>query len=188
MRHKYQTRAIVVARHPFGEAATLLILLTDHLGLLSVRAAGLRKSQSKLAHALQTLSESDLMLVRGKEGWRLVGAILVTPHAQGLEKAGRTRAARLADLTLRLIKGEAPDTEVFKTYAGFVQALPTLSEDLAEAAECLAALRVLRALGFDAGTELGESSEYDRDTLLMASMSRDDLISRVNRGIAASGL
>lgn len=177
-----------MARHPLAEAGSLLVLLTDHLGLLTVRAAGLRKSQSKLAHALQTLSESDLMLVRGREGWRLTGAILVTPHAPILAKAARNRAARLGDLMLRLVRGESPDRELFVAYAGFVRALPTLSEEHAETAECLASLRVLRALGFDAGDSFGEPHQYDEPTLALAHSVRSDLLSRVNRGLAASGL
>jgi DNA repair protein RecO len=188
MHHKYPTRAIVVARHPLAEAGALLVLLTDHLGLLTVRAAGLRKSQSKLAHALQTLCESDLMLVRGREGWRLTGAILVTPHAPILQKAARLRAARLSDLMLRLVHGESPDSQLFVSYAGFVRALPTLSEEHAETAECLAALRMLGALGFDAGEAYGEPSHYDEHTLTTATGVRSDLVARVNRGIAASGL
>ncbi len=72
MRHKYASPAVVVARSPLGERAVLLTLLTGDLGLIRARAEGLRKPGAKLAHALQTFSESEVTLVRGKDGggWR----------------------------------------------------------------------------------------------------------------------
>src|SRR3989344_8524709 len=79
MQHKYLTRAIVLGRYPVKEAGSTVVLLTQDLGLVRARAEGLRRSGAKLAHALQTLSEVDATLLRGKEGWRLSGAMLIEP-------------------------------------------------------------------------------------------------------------
>ncbi len=188
MHHKYSTRAIVLARRPLAEANILLVLLTDLLGLVMVRAQGLRKGSSKLAHALQTLSESNIMLVRGREGWRLTGAILQEAHAGKMTAAARARAARTAELLFRLVGGESHDEAFFSVYRAFIEALPSLSEEQAEVAEILAALRILSALGLDAAEPEGTLTEYTPETLARALTKRTELIARINRGIAASGL
>jgi hypothetical protein len=62
-------------------------------------------------------------------------------------------------------------------------------ESFADATECLAALRILHALGVDAGTIPGEShSDFASDTLQEVIQNRPDILLRINRGIAASGL
>ena len=77
MRHKYETRAVVLFRSPVGETSAFVVLLTSELGLVRTLSQGVRKSGAKLAHALTTFAESDVVLVRGKDGWRLSGAVLV---------------------------------------------------------------------------------------------------------------
>jgi hypothetical protein len=76
MRHKYETSGIVLSRTHVGEATTLVTLLTPDLGLVSARAQSLRNTGAKLAASLPTLALSHVVLVRGKEGWRVTGAVL----------------------------------------------------------------------------------------------------------------
>lgn len=188
MHHKYPTRAIVLGRRPLAETNVLLILLTEQLGVVFAKAQGLRKGSSKLAHALQTLSEANVMLIRARDGWRLAGAVLHSAHASGLTPPLRTRAARVADLLLRLVRGEVPDPLLFKIYAAFIEVLPNLSEERADAAEVLTALRILSVLGLDTTELLDGVMDYSDAALDMAYMDRAELIARVNRGITASGL
>ncbi|HVW82808.1 MAG TPA: recombination protein O N-terminal domain-containing protein [Candidatus Paceibacterota bacterium] len=178
MRHKYATRAIVLGRSPAGEANASLALLTRELGLVRARAQGLRKSGAKLAPALATLAESEVILVRGAEGWRLAGAALVEPWFGRIPARERERAGRLAALSLRLISGEVADERLFDALAAFLAALA--AEEDADAAEIRAALALLAALGLDAG-------ELPAD-LERAASGRASYISRINRGIEASGL
>lgn len=186
MRHKYSTSGMVLARSPFSEAGLLVTLLTAELGLIRARASGARRSGAKLAHALQTLNESDLMLVRGKEGWRLTGAVLAQDRFGALSTTNRTRVARVSSLLLRLVHGETTDSTLHRLFTGFVEALPQLSGSEQDAAESMIALRLLEALGVDAGTLPPEG--YGADALAYAMENRTDLIARINRGIAASGL
>lgn len=188
MRPRYGTGAIVLARTPLAEASALLYLLTPEFGLVKVRAQGLRKPSAKLAGATQTLSESDVTMVRGKDGWRLAGALLSRAWARELSPSARMRAGRIVRLILRLVAGETRDPELFHTLKGLLAALSSLPESEAEAAECLAALRVLRALGLDAGELPGGAEAYAEDALAAAHSERRALITRINRGIAASGL
>ncbi|MDB5189470.1 MAG: repair protein RecO, repair protein RecO [Parcubacteria group bacterium] len=186
MRHKYTTPGIVLARSPLSEAGMLVTLLTPELGLIRARAEGLRKSGAKLAHALQTLNESELMLVRGKEGWRLTGAVLAQDRFGMLSRSARIRSARVASLLLRLVRGEASDPQLHQLFMEFVCALPGLSPEDEDSAESLIALRLLSALGVDAGSEPPEG--YGVDAFSYALENRKDLIVRINRGILASGL
>lgn len=188
MRHKYVSHAFVLARTPLKESGALLTLLTEDLGLVRARTEGLRKPGAKLAHALQTFSECDTTLLRGKDGWRLSGAILIESWARTLAAPARVRAARIATLLLRMVHGEANDPALFDTFFEFIRALPDLSETEQDAAECLVALRLLKVLGLDAGVLPEGADRYTAEVLTLSPEVRRDLILRVNRGIAASGL
>ena len=188
MRHKYSTSAIVLARTSLGEANALVILLTSDLGLVHARAQSVRRSGAKLAPALQTLSECRVALVRGKETWRLSGALEATNHFKALPRAARERAARVAGLLLRLVRGEHAEPELFHTYAEFMGVLPALSEVEQDAAECLVALRILRVLGCDDGPPPAFPADFASPSLAEVARTRSSVIARINRGIAASGL
>ncbi len=180
---------MVLARMPAGEANTIVTVLTEELGLVYARAQGLRNSRAKLAHALVTFAESDLTLVRGKEGWRVSGAVLYENwFARMRANDSRERAARVTGLVLRLVAGEVQETELFPTVIGFLQALSTLPPAAHDAAEVLAALRVLSALGLDAGEIPTSEAAFGEETLSQVGRERAQYISRVNRGISASGL
>jgi DNA repair protein RecO len=184
MRHKYATHGMVLARTPLSEAGLLVTVLTPELGLIRARAEGARRSGAKLAHALQTLNESDLMLVRGKEGWRLTGAVLAQDRFAALTRDARSRVARVASLLIRLVHGETADPALHTLFVEFVVALPSCTGE-GDHAESLIVLRLLQALGFDAG-EMPPSG-YGTDALAYADTNRSALIARVNRGISASG-
>lgn len=189
MRHKYETRAIILSRSPLGEANALITLLTPDLGLVRARAQGVRKSGAKLSHALITLAECDIVLVRGKESWRIAGAIPVENWFARLGKASpRARAGRINNLLLRLAAGESRELELFTTVRSFFEALAALPENLHEAAEILAALRILAALGLDDGKLTPEASAFSEPVLDEILKNRTRYIARINNGIAASGL
>lgn len=189
MRHKYETRGIILARAPSGEANAFVTVLTPSLGLVRARAQGLRRPGAKLASALATFVESELVLVRGKDGWRITGAVpFENWFARMQDHASRTRAARFARLLLRLIAGEVQEPVLFPIVAGFFEALAVLPEDAHDAAEVLAALRVLSALGLDAGGIPGEMSVFTPALLAEVGAQRAGYVTRINRGIDASGL
>jgi recombinational DNA repair protein (RecF pathway) len=179
MRHKYPTRAIVVGRTSLGESHALITLLTVEIGLVRARAQGLRRSGAKLAASLVTYAESDVVLVRGVEGWRLVGASLVTNWHQVLSPAARRRAARTAGLLLRLAPPEGDDAELFTIMQTAFHIWCHEPETVYDAVECLTVLRLLTVLGLDAGT---------LPTLNEIEQSRAQFVARINRGIGHSGL
>jgi recombinational DNA repair protein (RecF pathway) len=189
MRHKYETQGIVLARAHTGEATTFVTLLTPDLGLVYARAQSLRKPGAKLASSLATLTESRVVLVRGKEGWRVTGAVLEDNWFNRLPSVqARETLARVSGLLLRLVAGEEQDMALFPILKGFLDALTTLPEDLHEAAEILAVLRILAALGLDAGEIPGNASEFTPALLTAILESRVAYVARINNGIVASGL
>ncbi len=189
MRYRYETRGIVLSRAPLGEAHALVTLITPGLGLVRARAQSVRRPGAKLAAALATFAESSLVLVRGKEGWRIAGAVLEENWFIRIERTlARRTAARVSGLLQRLMAGEVHDPALFSIVASFFEALSTLPEDAYEVAEALAALRVLAALGLDAGDIPGDMSEFTPSVLSDIRAVRADYITRINRGITASGL
>ncbi len=189
MRHKYDTEGIVLARTSLGEANTLLTIITPSIGLVRARAQGLRKPGAKLASALATLAESELVLIQGKEGWRIAGAVLTESWLRRIESPeSRVRIARVSGLLLRLVAGEAQDKELFPTVKGFIEALATLPVELQDPAELLVVLRILAALGLDAGDIPAGASVFAPEALAVVADRRSEYVSRINNGITVSGL
>ncbi len=189
MRHRYDTRGIVLSRSPLGEANTLVTILTPELGLVRARAQGLRRAGAKLAPALVTFAESDLILLRGKEGWRVAGGVLAENWFTRLRgKEERVRAARLSGVLTRLVAGEVPDTDLFPVVQNFFYTLSTAEGKEHEYAEILAALYILSALGFDAGDLPCAKREFSPEALTRVAAERTAFVTRINRGIEASGL
>ena len=189
MRSKYETRALVLSRAHLGEANTFVTLLTRDLGLVQARAQSLRKPSAKLSHALVTLAESGVMLVRGKEGWRIMGAVLEENWFNRLPSPDtRAAAARVSGLLLRLVAGETQDIALFPIMKGFLEALATLPADTHEAIEILTVLRALAVLGLDQGDIPGSCTDFTPSLLASMSLNRAEYIARINTGITASGL
>ncbi len=189
MRHKYETRGIVLSREPAGEANAFVTLITPGLGLVRARAQGVRRSGAKLSAALATFAESSLVLVRGRDNWHIAGAVLEENWFTRMQNTdAHMRAARVSDLLLRLVAGEAHDPALFLVVTGFFKALAMLPEEMHDAVEILAVLRILASLGFDAGGIPGEPSAFAEPMLAMVLEKRMSYVARINRGIAASGL
>jgi hypothetical protein len=129
-----------------------------------------------------------VILVRGKDGWRLSGAVLSTNLFSALPPEARVRAGRVAQLLLRLVQGETKDPELFAIFRAFLTTLPTLTEDEADAAETIAVLCALGVLGLDAGEMPEGANRFTRLALQAVVANRQAFIRRVNHGIASSGL
>src|SRR3989344_1990620 len=193
MRHKYGTHGIVLSRTFSGEANTFVTCITSDLGLVRARAQGVRRSGAKLAAALATFTESELVFIRGKESGRIGGAVLERNWFLHLRDAStRARAARVASLLERLVVGEMHDPTLFPIMKGFFESLVELPADMHEAAEILVVLRILFALGLDARipieSPVDEVFTFTRPVLAEIQKERTRYIVRINNGIAASGL
>lgn len=188
MRHRYDTPALVLSRAPLGEASAFVTLLTPTLGLVRARAQGVRRPGAKLASALTTFSESSVILVRGKEGWRITGAVGEEQWSRCLSPEARQTAARVVGLLLRLSPNDIQDQSLFTILVTLFKALTMHPIGAFESIEILTALRILAVLGLDAGDIPGTDTNMTKETLLGVRGARGTYIARINRGITASGL
>ena len=62
----YQTEAIIIKRHKFGEADRLVTLFTSDFGKVRAIAKGAMRPKSKLGGNVELLTYSQLMLARGR--------------------------------------------------------------------------------------------------------------------------
>lgn len=190
---KETTRAIVLARHSAGEGSVRLLFYTESLGLLSTLAKSGREERSKLRPHLQTGTMGTFSFVQGRDIWRVTGATATTNvfFELGERSEAREAAARLLLGVRQFVRGTGADDYLFKTLFDFFVSLKEISNETILAAESVAMLRVLSALGYV--REDGEAAafipvEYDRATLERAQKERLLLVRTVNEAIAASGL
>jgi recombinational DNA repair protein (RecF pathway) len=100
-----------------------------------------------------------------------------------LDRESRQRAGRMSGLLLRLVHGEVNDPRLFTLFVQFLTLLPDLSEESRDTLEVETALRMLALLGLDAGP-LPDIDTYEP----LQEGERRALVTRINRGILASGL
>lgn len=74
MYDKVVTKGIIVGIRNIDYGDRILSVVTRELGLVQVYAKSVRPIRSKLRFHTQLFSHSDIELVQGKVGWRLVGA------------------------------------------------------------------------------------------------------------------
>lgn len=70
----YNTEAFIMSSHNSGEADRVYKLFTKDLGVITAKATGIRKIESRLNFFVQDFKYIDASLVKGKTIWRLVSA------------------------------------------------------------------------------------------------------------------
>ena len=166
----------------------MLTLYTDDFGLLYARAAGVRLERSKLRYALADYTYTHVALVRGKAGWRLVGAIGQATEMP--ERRAIVSFARIASLVTRLVHGEDRNEYLFGTLRAARESLQR-GED-SELIEVISVSRILHALGYVAphpGDELLFTDEaYNGVSLQTLRVSLPSLVQRINSTLAVTQL
>ena len=190
----YETEGLVVGHRNLGEANRLYQILTADFGLINVLAQGVRRDRSKLRYHLQNFSFAHLVLVRGREFWRLVGA----SELESLKSLSKETAVFLRKLALvlqRLVQGEDPHSFI---YQDLKQASLLLIESDQQSAQKLANLEIFILARFL--TQLGylAPSAETRDLLASSSFSwleigqmenfRTALIKQINQALVMTQL
>ncbi len=106
--HLYHTPGFILGSAAHGEANRHFRIFTKDLGLIRATAQGIRHLKSKLRYSLCDFSLCELSLVRGKESWRVTGALADT-HLYSALKANPLLLgvfARIFSLLDRLLSGE----------------------------------------------------------------------------------
>ncbi len=175
--HLYHTPGFILGSSAFGEANCYFKIFTKELGFIKASAQGVRLEKSKLRYSLHNFSYCDLSLVRGKEFWRVTGAIKRGNLYEIFREDPETRAVflRIFSLLERLLSGEEKNESLWcyiEEAVAFASAKKH-SENLARNFEYILALRVLHALGY-----LGVSP--DTEFFVKSPFWSDDLLARVN--------
>lgn len=186
--HIYRTEAIVLRSYPHAEADRMLMLYTEDFGLIHARAQGVRHERSKLRYALTDFSRVHASLVRGKAGWRLVGAI---PIAQAPSSRKELIVfARVCSLVLRLVHGEDRNEYLFHTLNAAHEQL--FSGEDAELIEAVSVSRVLHALGYVAPDNsdgaLFTEHAYESASLEQLRSALPRVVQRINDTLAVTQL
>ncbi len=185
-------RGIVVGRHAVGEGSARILLYTDLFGLVSPLAKSSREERSKLRAHLQVGTRGEFTLVKGREVWRLVGAVKTLNSFFGEEEKERSEAvANVLSIVRQFIKGEGHDEFLFEALWGFLVSISNADKKHIGVCESLAVFRLLSALGYvsvDVGTDSLLSSGYGSEALSEAENRRHAIVRTINEGITASGL
>jgi recombinational DNA repair protein (RecF pathway) len=157
----YDTPALVMKRWPQREANSSFLLYTRELGRILARAQSIRKVTSKLAPALQVGSLSSVSLVRGRGGWRLVGAAAKRALLLSSSASKQIVIERFLRLLARLVPEQATDRDLYYIISHGLQAVAdSESADDLRSSEYLLVLRTLVQLGYAPDPEARELEPF----------------------------
>lgn len=189
MYQKYYTEALVLGSRERGEADRTFTLYTKDFGLVHARATGVRRESSRMRYALRHYARAHVALVRGKQGWRLGGAIALPDN---LPLPAAAVFARIARLVLRLVAGEEHNEYLFDGLSEAHRALSKNAPGLHAVIEIVCVARVLFALGYLSSealqTTLFAHAAYTEKDMREADMIREKLIVSINRAFTESHL
>jgi len=91
MNTSHKTTGIIIGKRDFGEADKILVVFTQDLGKIQVKAKGLKRALAKMAGHLEMFNLVKLELIKGKTFYIVIGAELIdgfTEIKQDFEKTG----------------------------------------------------------------------------------------------------
>jgi recombinational DNA repair protein (RecF pathway) len=189
----YDTRAIVADSWLYKDASRRLLVYSQDIGRILVRAQAVRKLDSKLAAAVQQYSESQLELVYGKSGWRLVGA---HPHTNFYlaTQNGVDAIVRTMNLLTHLVPAQQPDRRLYALTINGLFALQSADTDAAELVETLFVFRLLAHLGYAPDPsannlkQFTDNITYNQSELESFQLVQDQAITQINRALRSMQL
>ena len=189
MYEKYTTDALVLGQYVHGEHDKVFALYTHDFGLVRARASAVRAMHSKMRPALTLFGRTSVSLVRGTRGWRVAGAQIISHEALSIE--GVHVYARIAQLCMRLVRGEEANPYLFQVLVGAREACTAQGLSLT-AVELLCVARVLYALGYLSPQALTAAlfthAAYAEEDLGVVAGQQKDILLSVNSALAESQL
>lgn len=109
---KYQTLSLILHSYNIKEADKAFVLFTKHFGIIHARAAGLRKETSKLRYVLSARPFCEIVVLRGKAGWRITE---VKEFAQNTEFSydKLSKIGKVFKLLVRIMPKEEANADLF---------------------------------------------------------------------------
>ena len=191
MYQKYQTDALVLKSRESGEADRSIYLYTRDFGLVNSRCRAVRTEKSKMRYALQNYSRARVGLIRGRQNWRIAGAIALE-SSHGRDANATAAFARIAELVTRLVAGEEANAYLFEVLS---EAHGSLMQENCSAwatIELVCVARVLYSLGYISAealqTALFTHTSYADTHLKEAEELRNELLLSINQAISETHL
>src|SRR5438094_9395801 len=104
----YRDQAVVLRKLDYGEADRIYTLLTREHGKVGAIAKGVRKTSSKLAHALGLYAHVDLLLAHGRNLDVVAQAALLPGARLAAEVERSAHAALIAEVAQRVTEDRNP--------------------------------------------------------------------------------
>ena len=193
--HVYTTEGFVLGRTRTGEASAYISLYTKDFGLIRATARSVREEKSKLRYSLQDFSYCSVSLVRGRDVWRITGAVEHHSIYHQLNKEPEKLAlfVRITRLLQRLVQGEEKNIELFELLQATVSALERspANTDLLKNLEYIAVLRMLSTLGYiRRSRELEEAFAIPLDISELSRITplQQRIVGEINRALHESHL
>jgi len=122
--------AIVLRKREIGETDRLYTFYTREMGKVQAKAIGVRKSQAKLASALETLMLSDVTIVRGRGTGRVAGAV-AEEYFSGIRSDFATLSIALGTVAEfdSIVGLEQPDPALFSLLFEYLSLLNHIAGD-----------------------------------------------------------
>jgi DNA repair protein RecO len=149
--HLYTVQGLVVRLDTTGEHSRRVSIFTDELGLIRAHVQAARGSASKLKMHIQYLTLGSFTVVRGKNGYRLIGARSEQQLFYILPEVERQQVvARIAALVERLMVDDHPEPTIFSIIQSLLVCLQDHSLSIADlrSLETLTVLNILHTLGY----------------------------------------
>lgn len=190
MYQKYTTEGFLVSSRGSGEADRMYLFYTKEFGMVLTHATSVRASKSKLRPHVVTGASLSLTLLRSKQRWKLVEVVTsgvgLTPKS-----AGYKTFVQILSVLKSLVVGEERNESLFGAISDLYQFLISNSDDrnLGDA-ECLSMIKILHSLGYsDPKVEMmGDDNGFNDETLQKIKSNKQELISGINKALAATGL
>lgn len=191
--HIYTTDGIVLKKTAFGEADTLLHILTADLGLIIAHARSTRLSSSKLRSALQEYSLISVSCLKGKNGWKITNVVEKDNFFFSYPIHTHRILSQITTILLKMIPGESPHKDIFQIVKSGLVFLKELSIDEISNFETLILLRILNQLGYVENGKAVDSFTADKEVwnrhiLNEVGLNKKVLIVIINKALKESHL
>lgn len=149
----YHTEGVVLGSFVSGEGSKILSILSKDIGLVRARAQSVREERSKLRYSLGNFTLSQIDLVRGKSGWRVISATAQENLASfSNDKRAHALGAikRISCLLEKLLPDEEKNEELFSDVVLALRALKSdaVSNESMQDFEVLLLMKILSRLGY----------------------------------------
>jgi DNA repair protein RecO (recombination protein O) len=155
MHREKSSEAIVLKKMAYGEADEIVTFFTRDFGKIRALATSVKKSTSRMQHAVQQLAKVNITVTSGKQTKlpKLIGIQLKDIFKTVREEQALARSALVAtELILIATPDEQVNTELYDYYINFLNALNFIGEKNAVALLVKFKTLALESLGFAVST------------------------------------